>query len=53
MNCKHKFKVHETYYASATSTGTAMEKRATVVCEKCGRVQDVVVEVYPSNQKEL
>lgn len=49
MNCKHKFKIHETYYTPATTTGTLMTKRATVVCEKCGLVKDTPVEVLVSN----
>ena len=44
--CKHKYKIHETYYTQATTTGTNMVKRAIIVCEKCGVVGDRIVELY-------
>ena len=40
MKCKHKFKIHETYFKPVQNTGANIEQRAICVCEKCALVVD-------------
>lgn len=41
--CKHKFKIHETYYIGGLTTVTVTQRRAICVCEKCALVRDVEI----------
>lgn len=45
MNCKHKYKIHETYFKESTTTGQLIQRRALVVCEKCALVKDIEIEL--------
>jgi len=42
----HKYKIHETYFSQRATTGAYIEKRAVIVCEKCGQVADKRVEIF-------
>ena len=45
MICKHKYKIHEIYFAQIVNSTLLVDEKAIVVCEKCGQVKRVSVEV--------